>query len=124
MEPICDFDDDEYFSELFFSVFSVMFFDSDNNDDRSFLFEDELDFAGDLFSIYFIVWSKFVLFLFFALEEVARVLLAFYVVYLIIFEIQVFALGVHLVVYLYFYSWRRRHCLARNFIEMEISTYS
>ena len=85
---VCDFDDDEYFSELFFSVFSVMFFDSDNNDDRSFLFEDELDFSGDLFSIYFIVWSKFVLFLFFALEEVARVLLAFYVVYLIIFEIQ------------------------------------
>jgi hypothetical protein len=85
---VCDFDDDEYFSELFFSIFSVMFFDTDNNDDRSFFFEDELDFSADLFSIYFIVWSKFVLFLFFALEEVARVLLAFYVVYLIIFEIQ------------------------------------
>jgi hypothetical protein len=47
-----------------------------------------MDFSIDLFSLYFIIWSKFSLFLFFALEEVARVLLAYYVVYLIIFEIQ------------------------------------
>lgn len=52
---VCDFDDDEYFSELFFSVFSVLFFDLDNNDDRSFFFEDELDFSIDLFSLYFIL---------------------------------------------------------------------
>lgn len=50
-----DFDDDEYFSDLFFSIFSVLFFDTDNNDDRSFFFEDELDFSCDLFSIYFII---------------------------------------------------------------------
>lgn len=50
-----DFDDDEYFSDLFFSLFSVMFFDSDNNDDRSFFFEDELDFSFDFFSIYFVI---------------------------------------------------------------------
>jgi len=85
---VCDFDDDEYFSELFFSVFSVMFFDTDNNDDRSFFLEDEMDFSMDLFSLYFIVWSKFSLFFLFALDEIARVLLAYYVVYLIIFEIQ------------------------------------
>lgn len=52
---VCDFDDDEYFSDLFFSLFSILFFDSDNNDDRSFFFEDELDFSGDLFSIYFLI---------------------------------------------------------------------
>ena len=85
---VCDFDDDEYFSEIFFSVFSFMFFDSDNNDDRSFFFEDEFDFSLDLFSLYFIVWAKFSLFFIFALEEVARVSLAFFIVYLIIFEIQ------------------------------------
>jgi len=50
-----DFDDDEYFIDLFFSMFTVMFFDTDNNDDRSFLLEDEMDLAGDLFAIYFIV---------------------------------------------------------------------
>lgn len=85
---VCDFDDDEYFSDLFFSIFSVMFFDSDVHDDRSFFLEDEIDLANDLFSLYFILWSKFSLFLFFSMEETLRVLLAFYVTYLIIFEIQ------------------------------------
>jgi hypothetical protein len=50
-----DFDDDEYFIDLFFSMFSVLFFDTDNNDDRSFFFEDEADFSVDLFSLYFII---------------------------------------------------------------------
>jgi len=31
-----DFDDDEYNADLFMSVFSTLFFDTDNNDDRSF----------------------------------------------------------------------------------------
>lgn len=83
-----DFDDDEYTSDLFFSAFSILFFDTDNNDDRSFFLEDELDFSCDLFSIYFILWSKFSLFFFFAIDEIARVFLAFYVTYLIIFEVQ------------------------------------
>jgi hypothetical protein len=42
----------------------------------------------DFFSLYFLLWSKFVLFFFFALDEIARVFLAFYLVYLMIFEIQ------------------------------------
>ena len=46
-------------------MFTVMSFDTDNNDDRSFLLEDEMDLAGDLFAIYFVVWGKFALFLFF-----------------------------------------------------------
>jgi len=50
-----DFDDDEYFSDLLFSIFGAMFFDPDCNDDRSFFFEGEMDFTGDLFSIYFMV---------------------------------------------------------------------
>lgn len=85
---VADFDDDEYFSDLFFSIFSVMFFDTDVHDDRSFFFEDEVDLANDLFSLYFILWSKFSLFFFFAIEECARVTLAFYLTYLIIFEVQ------------------------------------
>ena len=85
---VCDFDDDEYYSDLFFSTYSILFFDTDNNDDRSFFFEDEVDLSNDLFSLYFILWSKFSLFFFFALEECIRVLLAFYVTYLIIFEVQ------------------------------------
>ena len=83
-----DFDDDEYFSDLLFSMFGAIFFDPDNNDDRSFFFEGEVDFTGDLFSIYFIVWSKFALAVFFLIDEIARMALALYVTYLIIFEIQ------------------------------------
>jgi len=50
---IGDFDDDEYFSELTFSAFTTMFFDTDNHDDRSFFLEDEMDFSFDLFVLYF-----------------------------------------------------------------------
>lgn len=83
-----DFDEEEYLSETFFSLFSTMFFDIDNHDDRSFLLEDEMDISLDLFSIYFIIWGKFALFAFFALEEVARVALALFITYLIIFEMN------------------------------------
>jgi hypothetical protein len=51
---IGDFDEDEYFSDLFFSTYATMFFDTDAKDDRSFLLEDEMDLPGDLFSIYFV----------------------------------------------------------------------
>jgi hypothetical protein len=52
---MADFDEEEYFTDTFFSLFSVMTFDTDLNDDRSFLFEDELDFVADLFAVYFLV---------------------------------------------------------------------
>jgi len=52
---VADFDEDEYFTDLFFSIFTTLFFDNDVNDDRSFLFEDEIDFIGDLFTLYFII---------------------------------------------------------------------
>ncbi len=83
-----DFDDDEYFIDLFFSMFTVMFFDTDNNDDRSFFLEDEMDLANDLFALYFVVWGKFALFVFFIIEEIARVGLALYITYLIVFEVH------------------------------------
>ena len=85
---MADFEEEEYFSDTFFSLFSTMSFDTDVNDDRSFLFEDEMDFAGDLFTVYFIVWGKFTYFWMFILEEIARVSLALYVTYLLIFEIN------------------------------------
>jgi len=59
---MADFEEEEYFSDSFFSLFSTMSFDTDVNDDRSFLFEDEMDFTTDLFTVYFIVWGKFAYF--------------------------------------------------------------
>lgn len=85
---MADFEEEEYFSDTFFSLFSVMSFDTDVNDDRSFLFEDEMDFSADLFTLYFLIWGKFAYFWMFILEEIARVSLALYVTYLLIFEIN------------------------------------
>lgn len=83
-----DFDDDEYFSELFASFTSFYFYDFDNNDDRAFSLEDESDFFLDIFYLYFICWGKLYLFIFFILEEILRLSLAFYICYLIIFEVH------------------------------------
>ena len=85
---IGDFDDDEYINELFFSLHNTLFFTLDNHDDRSFLFEDENDFSNDLFFIYFMVWGKFSYFFFLMAELAARLGLAFYILYLILFEVH------------------------------------
>jgi len=85
---IGDFDDDEYFNELFFSIFPTLFFDTDNNDDRSFFLEDEIDFGSDLFSLYFIFLAKLGSLMFYVPEGIARTFLALYIGYLIVFEVH------------------------------------
>jgi hypothetical protein len=55
---IIDFDDDEYINELFFSLHGTLLFVNDNQDDKSFLFEDENIFSNDIYYLYFIVWGK------------------------------------------------------------------
>ena len=84
---IGDFDDDEYINELFLSIHGTIFFTMDNQDDRSFLLEDENDFSNDLFYTYFVMWGKVFYFLFYTVELTARFGLAFYVIYLVLFEI-------------------------------------
>lgn len=83
-----DFDDDEYFSDALVNSFTHTFFDTDVKDDRSVFLEDEFDFNLDLFSLYFVIWGKFTLFGFFIIEEIARVILALYITFLIIFELH------------------------------------
>ena len=83
-----DFDDDEYFNEMFFSPFSLLFFDIDNNDDRSFFLEDESDWSWDLFTLYFNMLMKLDSLIFWAVEGIARTLLALYIGYLITFEVH------------------------------------
>ena len=83
-----DFDEDEYLSELFFATHGTLLFLPENGFDGSFIGEDESDFSRDLFYIYFVIWGKVVYFCFFLLEEAARLSLAFYICYLIIFEIH------------------------------------
>lgn len=83
-----DFDEDEYLDFSFFSIFSLTFFDGDAQDDSNYLLEEENEFFFDIFSVYYLVWGKFFFFLFFILEEIFRILLAFYIVYLIIFDVH------------------------------------
>lgn len=85
---IGDFDEDEAFDFSFFSLFNLLFYDSDSNDDSIYSLEEENEFFFDLFSIYYLVWGKFFFFLFFILEEIFRILLAFYIIYLIIFDVH------------------------------------
>jgi hypothetical protein len=69
---IGDFDDDEYINELFLSIHGTLFFTMDNQDDRSFILEDENDFSNDLFYTYFVMWGKVFYFLFYTVELTAR----------------------------------------------------
>ena len=85
---IIDFDDDEYFSELFLSVHGTLFFTNDNHDDRSMLLEDENGFMGDFFYLYFMIFGKIFFFLIFLTEELGRLALGFYICFLIIFEMH------------------------------------
>lgn len=85
---IGDFDDDEYLNELFLSIHGTILFTLDNHDDRSFLFEDENDFSTDLFYSYYVIWGKLFYFLVYMLEEGARLGLALYITFLIIFEVH------------------------------------
>lgn len=83
-----DFDEDEYFLETLPNASAFSFFDTDVQDDRSFLLEDESDLTIDLYTIYAVIWGKYVLYLFFILEEFARVGLALFVTYILMFEIN------------------------------------
>jgi hypothetical protein len=42
----------------------------------------------DLFYFYFVCWGKFFTFIFFIIEEILRLSLAFYISYLIVFEVH------------------------------------
>lgn len=85
---ICDFEDDIYFTDLFANFYRSVFVNGDYYGDRTLFYEHDLDFSFDLFSLYFITCGKFVSFILFILEEIARVLLAFFIIYLVIFEMQ------------------------------------
>ncbi len=83
-----DFDEDSYLDELFSYSINFWFFFNDNNEDLVFYQLTEFEWFDDLFSKYFIVWGKIFMFWGFILEEAFRISLAFYIFYLIIFEVH------------------------------------
>lgn len=82
-----DFDEDMYIDETLLIQFES-FVSPDNAEDVVFYKYYEFDWIGDLFSKYFILLGKFIFFWLFILEEAFRVILAFYISYLIIFEVH------------------------------------
>lgn len=86
---MADFEEDEYDADVLSFIWAgIQSCDPDVNDDRSFMLEDYHDFWGDVFHSFFTAWGKFTYFWMFILEEIARVSLALYVTYLLIFEIN------------------------------------
>ena len=82
-----DFEEDSYFDEDTFHTNSFFYF-KDNQEDNVFFHPNEQDWYDDIYSRYYIIWGKFFMFQFFILEELFRVSLAFYIFYLIIFEVH------------------------------------
>ena len=85
---LTDFNEEDYLFDAIAQLSAVMFFDSDNHEDRLFMLEDEGDLFTDLYILYFTTWGKLSLFWFFALEEMARIALALFITYLVIFEMN------------------------------------
>ena len=83
-----DFDEEEYLYELFYSYLATVSYDFDTNDDKAYHFVDENEFYFNFFALYLVCWSKFFAFIFFIIEEILRVSLAFYICYLITFEVH------------------------------------
>jgi len=81
-----DFDEDSYFDELPFMFYTGVLLD--NHEDLSIQSLTEFTVWFDLYSKYFIILGKFIYFWIFILEEFFRVALAFYISYLIIFEVH------------------------------------
>ena len=83
-----DFDEDEYLGELFTSLYDSFLHLQENDCDTSYLMVDEHSLSSDLLNTYFIVWGKLFYLMFFIVEEAARLSLAFYVCYLIVYEVH------------------------------------
>lgn len=83
-----DFDEDEYLTELFFSFQSFWFYQFSLQDDELYSLEGENEIFLNCFYIYYLFWAKFFTFIFFILEEILRLSLAFYICYLITFEVH------------------------------------
>jgi hypothetical protein len=78
----------------------MIFFDSDNTDDRTLFLKDEVDLGLDLFSLYFIFLAKLGSLMFYVPEGIAETFLALYISYLIIFEVHTIDRSITETVYL------------------------
>ena len=85
---IADYGDVEAVLDLLVAARAAGFFNEDAGADAPFLNTLAGDFGADLLSAYFFYLNKLLMFILFILEEVLRLLLGFYLCYLIIFEMH------------------------------------
>jgi hypothetical protein len=87
----CDFEEERFLSDSL-SSFSKnsQFIDTLNykTHDRIYSSYPTLLLNVDLYALFFVLWGKVFFFLFFAFEEIGRVFLAFFIIYLVLFEMQ------------------------------------
>ena len=83
-----DFDEDEFVSFMYVNLFVSWLFSFDSDDDGLFTFEYLPDLVFNLYIVFTVLAWKLFLFLLVIVEELARVSLALYITYLIIFEIH------------------------------------
>lgn len=83
-----DFDDNSYIDDAFWYIYTISFFNIDNLDDYLSSLEEESSLLLDIIYIPIIAIFKLYNFFFFILEELFRISLAFYICYLIVFEVH------------------------------------
>jgi len=85
---LADFNEENYYEESVSALFESSNFFSDNKSDVDVKLEDSSNTSlFNLHYLYTLVWDKLFFFFFLIIEEVARLSLAFYVFYLIVFEV-------------------------------------
>ena len=83
-----DFDEDDYLNENIFPLINNLLYNADNNTDKLFMVEEEHTFFFDFFYLYFLIFGKMFFFLFLLVEEILRVSLAIYIIYLILLDVH------------------------------------
>jgi len=84
----CDFQDESYNNTKWARLYSLVFVDNQLILTADIQNTYSLTYFGDLLSIYFFTCAKLIGFIFFALEAAGRALLAFFIFYLVIFEMH------------------------------------
>jgi hypothetical protein len=87
-DSLDDFYDSYYIFVGDFDEDDNLMYTQDNNSDKVFMLEEEHVFFLDFFYIYFLIWGKLFFFLFLLVEEVLRVSLAIYIIYLIVLDVH------------------------------------
>lgn len=84
----CDFQEESLNSNFWNRLYSAVFLDNHLHQSTNTHQSYTVSYFTDLLALYFVACAKFIFFIFFALEASGRVILAFFIFYLVIFEMH------------------------------------